>query len=42
MPGITLMKNSQCHDQASVMIAADRRADGRRERGDEADQRATM
>ena len=40
MPGTMLMKNSQCHDIKSVMIAADGRPDGRRQRRDEADDRA--
>ena len=40
MPGTMLMKNSQCHDIQSVMIAADRRPDGRRQRRDQADDRA--
>ena len=39
MPGTMLMKNSQCQDSASVEIAADGRADGRRQRRDEPDQR---
>ena len=38
-PGTMLMKNSQCQDSASVQIAADGRADGRRQRRDEADHR---
>ena len=39
MPGPTLMKNSQCHENAVGQIAADRRADRRRERCHEPDQR---
>ena len=40
MPGTMLMKNSQCHDIQSVMIAADGRPDRRRQRRDKPDDRA--
>ena len=39
MPGMTLMRNSQCQEKRVGEIAADRRADRRRQRRDEADHR---